>query len=85
MLNIRLVLFLIFLVIIQAEANNYFRGVKLNPASRIVNGKSNNNGSAEPTIEKNNDTIEFQAVKRVSGSKPVQGASPKGNQRPRYR
>jgi hypothetical protein len=78
MLNIRLVLFLIFLVLIQAEANNYIRGEKLNPASRIVSGTSNNNGS-EPTVEKNN---EFQAVKRRS--KPVQGASPGRNQRPQW-
>jgi hypothetical protein len=83
MLNIRLLLFLIFLVLIQAEANNYIRGEKLNPASRIVSGTSNNNGS-EPTIEKNNDTIEFLAVERLSGSKPVQGASPGGNQRPQW-
>jgi hypothetical protein len=80
MLNIRLVLFLIFFVLIQAEANKYIRGEKLNPAFRIVTGKSNNHGS-EPPIEKNNDTIEFQSVKRLSGSKPVQGASPGGNQR----
>mmetsp|Transcript_47821 Transcript_47821/g.133183 ORF Transcript_47821/g.133183 Transcript_47821/m.133183 type:complete len:80 (-) Transcript_47821:262-501(-) len=68
MFSIRLVLILSLLVLTQAETNknNYIRGERVNPASRIVNGKNHEGGDS------NNDLLEFQMVKRVSGSKPAQ-------------
>jgi len=71
MLIIRLVLiFTISLVLVQAEPNNYIRGEKVNPASRIINnGKSQH---VSETVDKENDIIEFHSLTRFSGSKPVQ-------------
>lgn len=69
MFSIRLALLLVLLVLTQAESkknNNYIRGEKVNPASRIVNG-----GSHEG-IDNKNDLLEFQTVTRLSGSQPAQ-------------
>jgi hypothetical protein len=56
-------------MLVQARANNYIRGERVNPAFRIINGKST---PGSESTEKNNDILEFHSVKRVSGSKPVQ-------------
>ena len=74
MLSIRLVLCVILLLFVQAESYNYIRGEKVNPAgaSRIVLS------SSQQQQQSNKDEIlEFQSVKKVSGSKPVQDTSPK--------
>lgn len=63
MLSIRLVLCFILIVLVQAEANAYTRGEKVNPASRVVNGESTTGSS-------NNDVLEFHSVKKVSGIQP---------------
>ena len=78
MFSIRLALLLVLLVLTQADSNknNYIRGEKVNPASRIVNGKHD-------TSHTKNDLLEFVTVTRLTGSKPVQdGAKFKKTQWP---
>mmetsp|Transcript_120761 Transcript_120761/g.180380 ORF Transcript_120761/g.180380 Transcript_120761/m.180380 type:complete len:89 (-) Transcript_120761:270-536(-) len=80
MLSIRLVLFLILLVLVQAETNSYFRGEKVIPASRVTknarpNTVPNRKPEQVPEAKDGSDGIlEFQSVNKVSGSKPVKGA-----------
>ena len=70
MFNVRLVLLLVLLVHVQADSrnNNYIRGEKVNPASRIVNGKNHE----APDRNASNDILEFQTVTRLPGSQPAQ-------------
>ena len=83
MLSIRLVLSLFLLVLVQAESNNYFRGEKVIPASRVTNGRLNTvpNGKPNQVPEANNEgsdgILEFQSVNKVAGSKPLKGVSSK--------
>jgi len=71
MLNLRLVLCLVFLALAEANNSNYIRGEKVNPASRVINEKSD--------VGARNDILEFRKVERLTGSKPVQNTqrSPK--------
>jgi len=72
MMSIRVVLLLVVLIVLTKAENksgNYIRGEKVNPASRIING-GNNNIHTDP--QKKDDVLEFQMVKRLSGSKPLQ-------------
>ena len=66
MLSIRVVTIFVLLVLISAESKNgsYIRGEKVNPAYRIVNGNNH--------VDPKNEILEFQMVKRLSGSKPAQ-------------
>lgn len=66
MLSIRVVLLLVVVVFTKAENknNNYIRGEKVNPAYRIVS--ENNHG------DRKNEILEFQTVRRLSGSHPIQ-------------
>lgn len=70
MFNVRLVLLVVLLVHVQADSrnNNYIRGEKVNPASRIVNGKNHE----APEKNASNDLLEFQTVTRLPGSQPAQ-------------
>jgi hypothetical protein len=80
MLSIRLVLFLILLVLAQAETNSYFRGEKVIPASRVTkHGKPSSVPNRKPNQvpeanEGSDGILEFQSVNKVAGSKPVKGA-----------
>ena len=66
MLSIRVVILFVLLVLTKAENKNgsYIRGEKVNPAYRIVNGNN--------PVDPKNEILEFQSVKRLSGSKPAQ-------------
>lgn len=64
----------------QQNKHQYIRGEKVNPASRAVNtNEKKNNHASDPTSK--NDVLEFQAMKRLSGSKPAQEEGARFKQR----
>ncbi len=65
MLSLRVVIIFVLFVLIKAENKNgsYIRGEKVNPAYRIVSGNNH--------VDPKNEILEFQTVKRLSGSKPA--------------
>lgn len=81
MFSVRLFLCLVLILLVQVESNNnYIRGERVSPASRVTqrnndrtwkNGPENKNNSNE----RNEDMLEFQTVKRLTGSKPIKEGS----------